>query len=319
MSLNFEYYKIFYYVATYKNITRAAEHLCVTQPSVTKAIQNLENQLNCVLFERTKRGVKLTPSGQALYRKIEPACMELFLAEKELEQRKILEQGKLRICTGIASLNAILLDTIQTFHKLYPGITIDIFDNHSKVQLASLERGDFDILLDLTPVDALFEASGESSMAYLPDRYTVCIKKLGTITDVPVVGPDFFHLAGKKHTMEDLITYPMIFRRLDTTPRGFYYPYLQKKQLAGQTSYMTVNSLPVRIFMIKSNLGISFIPKECIQQELKAGELMALEVSDPLLERQFVLYHKEAVQTSFAAQKFLELLDITFSQKKNQT
>lgn len=103
MSLNFEYYKIFYYVATYKNITRAAEHLCVTRPSVTKAIQNLENQLNCVLFERTKRGVKLTPSGQALYRKIEPACMELFLAEKELEQRKILEQGKLRICTGIAA------------------------------------------------------------------------------------------------------------------------------------------------------------------------------------------------------------------------
>lgn len=316
MSLNFEYYKVFYYVATYKNITRAAEHLCVTQPSVTKAIQNLESQLDCVLFERSTRGVNLTPAGKSLFRKIEPACMELFLAEKDLQQRKSLEQGTLRICTGISSLNAILFDAIQSYRQLYPGITFDIFDNHSRIQLESLERDEFDILLDLTPVDMLLDPENKGVIRLL-DNHSVCIKKMGTITDVPVVGPKYFHLAGKPLTMEDLQEYPLIFRRVDLIPQGFYYPYIQRKQQSGQMSYMTADSLPVRIFMIKANLGISFIPRECIQRELVTEELKMLDVSDPLLERQFVLYHKEDVQTSFATRKFLELLDITYNQKRN--
>ena len=63
-STNFEYYKVFYYTAKYRNITLAAQKLFLTQPSVTKAIQRLEEQLDCQLFLRTKRGVTLTAEGQ---------------------------------------------------------------------------------------------------------------------------------------------------------------------------------------------------------------------------------------------------------------
>lgn len=316
MSLNFEYYKVFYYVATYQNITRAAEHLCLTQPSVTKSIQNLEKQLRCVLFERTKRGVNLTPAGKELYQKVRSACMELFLAEKDMEQRRVLEQGMLRICTGVASLNSVLLETIRSFHRQYPGISIDIYDNHSGFQMSSMEQGEFDILLDLAPVDTPFEIGYGNDIKRLPDNSTICLKTLGSITDVPVVGPDYFHLAERKLSMEDLHAYPMIFRKLDTLPQGFYHPYLQKKQLIGRTSHMIANSLPVRIFMTKTNLGISFMPKECIAEELKAGNLMTLDVSERLLERRFVLFHKEAVQCSFATRRFLELLDASISGKE---
>ena len=57
MSANFEYYKIFYYVARYGNFTQAANALLSSQPAITRAMQNLENELGCRLFIRSRHGV----------------------------------------------------------------------------------------------------------------------------------------------------------------------------------------------------------------------------------------------------------------------
>ena len=63
MYVDWEYYKIFYYVAKYQNFTRAARVLGNNQPNITHAMNRLESQLNCVLFIRSNRGVTLTPEG----------------------------------------------------------------------------------------------------------------------------------------------------------------------------------------------------------------------------------------------------------------
>lgn len=67
MDINFEYYKIFYYVAKYCNFTKAARALGNSQPNVTRAMNNLEQQINSILFIRNNRGVQLTPEGERLY------------------------------------------------------------------------------------------------------------------------------------------------------------------------------------------------------------------------------------------------------------
>ena len=64
MDVNFEYYKIFYYVAKYHNFTKAAQALNNSQPNITRAMNCLEQQLNTTLFIRTNRGVQLTPEGR---------------------------------------------------------------------------------------------------------------------------------------------------------------------------------------------------------------------------------------------------------------
>lgn len=63
MDINFEYYKIFYYVAKYGNITKAAAALGSNQPNVTRIMKLLEAQLNCRLFVREPRGISLTEEG----------------------------------------------------------------------------------------------------------------------------------------------------------------------------------------------------------------------------------------------------------------
>ena len=59
MNANFEYYKVFYYVSKYENMTKAASVLKTSQPAVTRTIHNLENILGCRLFTRSKSGMKL--------------------------------------------------------------------------------------------------------------------------------------------------------------------------------------------------------------------------------------------------------------------
>ena len=60
MLTSLDYYRIFYYVAKYRNFTRAADVLLTSQPTVTRTIKNLESDLGCRLFIRGKRGVTLT-------------------------------------------------------------------------------------------------------------------------------------------------------------------------------------------------------------------------------------------------------------------
>lgn len=84
MAANFEYYKIFYYVAKYQNFTLAAKALLSSQPSVSRCMQALETELGCRLFVRTKRGVSLTAEGEQLYKYVAPACEQIFKGEENI-------------------------------------------------------------------------------------------------------------------------------------------------------------------------------------------------------------------------------------------
>ena len=77
MDINFEYYKIFYYVAKYKNITRAAAALGSNQPNVTRVMKLLEEGLQCKLLGREARGIALTQEGERLYAHVEVAFHQL--------------------------------------------------------------------------------------------------------------------------------------------------------------------------------------------------------------------------------------------------
>lgn len=83
MNISFEYYRIFYYVAKYENITKAAMVLKSSQPNVTRIIHILEDQLDCHLFLREPRGLKLTEEGKRLYAHVAIACQHLLDAEAE--------------------------------------------------------------------------------------------------------------------------------------------------------------------------------------------------------------------------------------------
>lgn len=95
MNINFEYYKIFYYVAKYHNFTKAAKVLESSQPNVTRAMNCLEQQMHSTLFVRTNRGVQLTPEGEKLYMYVSAAMHQLLTAEDELADYSGMVHGSI--------------------------------------------------------------------------------------------------------------------------------------------------------------------------------------------------------------------------------
>ena len=122
MDVNFEYYKIFYYVARYKNFTKAAQALGSSQPNVTRAMNCLEQQINSTLFVRNNRGIQLTPEGEKLYIRVTAAMTQLMAAEEELADSASLSHGSISIGASETALNIFLLDKLKAFHMVNPGI-----------------------------------------------------------------------------------------------------------------------------------------------------------------------------------------------------
>ena len=77
MDVNYDYYRVFYHVAKLGNFTQAAHALMRNQPNITRTIKNLEHSLDCTLFIRSNRGVRLTPEGEALFAHIRIAVEQI--------------------------------------------------------------------------------------------------------------------------------------------------------------------------------------------------------------------------------------------------
>ena len=153
MYVDWEYYKIFYYVAKYQNFTRAARVLGNNQPNITHAMNRLESQLNCVLFIRSNRGVTLTPEGELLYSRIASAAVQIQDAEEELSATATLEHGAISISTTETALNIYLSEKLHAFHTEYPGIRLRI-SNHSTPQaVQAVRNGEVDFAIVTTPAE----------------------------------------------------------------------------------------------------------------------------------------------------------------------
>ena len=133
MYISYDYYRIFYYVAKYGSFSQAANVLLGSQPNITRAIKNLENELGCVLFVRTNKGVSLTPEGERLFEHISLAYEHIHSAEEELTAGKGLESGTVTVGASETALHGIIIPTLKRFMKSYPGIKIHI-SNHSTPQ-----------------------------------------------------------------------------------------------------------------------------------------------------------------------------------------
>ena len=119
-------YRIFYAVANTGNISKAAKELYISQPAISKSIQKLEENVGVKLFDRSSRGVSLTPEGQLLYTHVKSAFETLTLGEDKLRRSIALGMGNLTIGVSATLCKYILLPYLRNFIKKFPHINISI-------------------------------------------------------------------------------------------------------------------------------------------------------------------------------------------------
>lgn len=292
MDINFEYYKIFYYVAKYRNITKAAAALGRNQPNITRIMKLLEAQLNCKLFVREARGVSLTEEGEKLYSHVEIAYKYLLNAEEELRRHETEETGTVEIGATETALHIFLLDAMKTFKEKYPKIRIKIH-NHAIPELVKLlVSGILDFALITTPFES---------------RKSFQREELFVFREILVGGIQYSHLCNKKIELSSLETYPWIGLGRGTATYELYKRFFLEHKVDIELD-MEVATSDLMIPLIQNNLGIGFVPQPVAVPLLDNQQLVQLELENQTPMRSIEAVYDKERGKSRAADNFYKYL-----------
>lgn len=142
----------FLIVAREENITKAAQILHITQPTLSRQLMQLEDELGVKLFKRSNHKVILTEDGILLRRRAQEI---VALAEKTKNEFRMEENlsGEITIGSGEYKCSRLLADIIASFRERNPLVKFDIMSGNSDDIKYQIERGSIDIGLLLEPVD----------------------------------------------------------------------------------------------------------------------------------------------------------------------
>lgn len=289
---NYDYYRIFYYVAQYQSFTKAAEMLRNNQPNITRYINNLESELGCKLFIRSNRGVKLTPEGENLFEHVAIAQEHLRLGESELQKEKELNSGLITLGVSENALRIFLLDHLERFHEQYPHVRLRITNHTTPEALESLRNDLCDFSVVTTPID-------------LPHLLQVSI--LDHFEDILICGKKYKELSLKHHSLDEFKDTPFVSLTSQTGTRNFYNQYFLDNGVSFHPD-IEVSTTDQIIPLIIHNLGIAFYPRKLAQPYLDKGEVYEIPLFQSLPQRKVCLVKDPNKSQSIASSKLIESL-----------
>lgn len=292
MDINFEYYKIFYYAAKYKNITKAAAALGSNQPNVTRILKLLESQLNCRLFIREARGISLTKEGEILYSHVEIAYRHLLNAQEELFRQDSLNGGTVEIGATETALHLFLLDALHDFKTEYPATKIKIHNHTTPETIKHLISGK----LDFAVITAPFET---------PKNF-FCEKVLD-FNEILVGGTQYKNLCKTPMELKDAKKYPWIGLGRETATYALYRNFFIEHKIDIEPD-MEVATSDLMLPLIENNLGIGFVPEKLALPLLKKEKLIQIQISCDLPSRSIQIVADKGRGKSLAADTFYKYL-----------
>lgn len=136
--------KYFQTVAKYQHMTQAADELRIAQPSLSKTISKLEEELGVPLFDRQGRNIKLNSFGKAFLKRVNRIFVEINEGKKELRDMAGLEQGKI----NLASISlAAFPNMLEGFLQKYPDVTFRQVLAYTHEMKRKLEDGSIDLCI----------------------------------------------------------------------------------------------------------------------------------------------------------------------------
>lgn len=293
MNINLDLYKVFYYVAKNKSITKAANELMITQPAISKSIKNLEEQLGCSLFIRTKSGVILTDEGKIFYDQIKHAIEIIDSAEDKLKEMINLDFGSLNIGVSNTIVKKYLMPYIKKFHDKYPNIKITIYTNPTMYLIQRMRHGIVDFLILNMPYDV------PSDM----DTY-----KLIDVHDCFIATEKYSELKDKVVPIKELNNYPLVLVSQGSNTRYSLDNFTNSLGFSFNPE-MDLSSTSLVVDFTKMGFGVGIATKEYLDNELGDGTLFEVKTEPELPTRYIgVMYLKHKI-LSKCSQEFLSMLN----------
>ena len=286
MSIPYDYYRIFYYVARYQSLTRAAHALQSNQPNVTRTINALERELGCRLFQRSHRGVTLTPEGEKLFAHVQIMQEQLQAAEYELAGSRSLQSGSVSIGASETALHGLLLPVLRRFRQQHPGVRFQITNHSSPQAVAALRAGLVELAVVCTPCDEI-----SKPLAVIPLRPT---------QDVLVAGPEYADLAARPLTLQEVADLPLVCLGPGSSTYTFFGQLFAQQGLTLSPDIQAATADQI-LPMVRYGLGLGFVPMELARGPLEKGEVIQLSLDQPIPARWISLVKDKSRPLSVAA------------------
>ena len=284
-----ETYYVFYIVAEYGNISKAAKKLFVSQPAVTKSIKNLEENLGIKLFNRNSKGVQLTEEGKVLYEYVKNAYIQIEKGEKIVKQLKNKSKGVVRIGISNTLCKYYFMPFLKGFHEKYPDIKIEITNRVTLETLELLEKGS----LDCAIVSKVEGVSSNLKFEELLKIQDIFVSKEKPIKSV--------------FPLEDLKKFPMLFLEKKNATRKYIDEYLLKNNVDLEID-IEISSMEFLVEFAKIGLGVASVIENFVVDELAKKELCKWEI-EPAIEPRFIgLLYNEKTNLSIASQTFIDFM-----------
>lgn len=296
MSISYDYYHIFYFVAKYHSFTKAAAVLYGNQPNITRAMNNLEAELGCRLFLRSNRGVTLTPEGEKLFAHVRIAQEHLQAGELELAGDKSMESGFVSIGASETALHRLLLPALRKYHLTYPGIRIQISSYSTPQAIQALKNGLVELAVVTTPT-GLTHSTNELFLE----------SPLHDFHDIVIAGPAFQNLKGKTLTLKELSTYPLICMNHESKTYELYNELFAAHNIILQPDIEAATTDQI-LPMVKYDLGLGILPDNFAVDAISQKEVFQVKIKEAFPSRSICLVRDKSRPLSIAASRLEEMI-----------
>lgn len=286
--MNLHHLELFHAVASRGNLSRAADDLFTSQPSVSKQLRLLEDSLGVKLLDRLPRGVALTDAGRILAEHAREIFAHRDRAVRDLDDLAGLGRGRLSIAAS-RTVGSYLLPTILSkYSALHPAIVLEVRVTNTQRSIEMVRMGGAEIALVEGPVEA-DEVVGEV---------------FGTDELVVVAAPGH-PLAGRKHPvrLERILSERLMAREAGSGTRDILDRELARRNLTWKPSLEVESAEAIKRF-VAAGLGIGVLSDLAVAHELEDGDLARIRVEGLALKRDLSVVRSKTKSVSAACAAF---------------
>lgn len=291
--VNLELYRVFYTVAKCGSLTKAAQELYISQPAVSQAIRQLENQLGTTLFNRVHKGMELTKQGgELVFEDVSRALQLLDGVESRLSELKKSAKGTLRIGASETIFQYILADKLVKYHALYPDVKFELLSDVSPITIEQLKTDRCDV--------------GFLNFPIPEDEGIVVRQTITLLNDVFIGGKGFERFRGRQVPLWELQIEPLLLMEPHTVARSAVDHFCTSLGIRFRPA-IEVDSWGFMKKLVAEGMGIGCIPREYMQPEAGDGSIFEIEVSPTMPSRSVGVALPKNTSISYALRAFLEL------------
>ncbi|BAZ49124.1 LysR family transcriptional regulator [Nostoc sp. NIES-4103] len=296
--MTLEQLKIFIAVAEHLHFTRAAEELYITQPAVSAAIHNLEQEYGVKLFHRIGRHIEIAEAGKLLQVEARKILDQVALTERGLRELNNLQRGELKLGSSLTIGNYWLPSKISEFKSKYPGIQINCTLANAETICVGTAMGQFDLGLVEGDVKPALQSTLEYEIVE-SDRLQI------------VVGKSHPWFERKEIELSELTNTPWVMRVPESGTQQRFEEALQNWgiNLSELNVILVFNSGEMAKAAIENGEGATGISELMVKKEIQLGTLRAIKVIDnrngsgaiaEIVRPFFKLKHRQRFQTALS-------------------